>query len=81
MGTGAQVGKVALAIEGDHGVLRQVLDELDFIGLVFLAEIGQSLLARHGEAFKRQGGLDNFFISASIFFRSSGVKTVAQSMS
>ena len=36
MGAGAQVGKLALLIEGDMGVLRQVLDQLHLVGLLLL---------------------------------------------
>ena len=40
MGTGAQVGELALLIEGDMGILRQILNELHLVGLaLFLHEL------------------------------------------
>ena len=43
MGAGAQVGEIALGIEGDDGVLGQVVDELDLVGLVFSLHEGDGL--------------------------------------
>ena len=40
---GAQVGELALGIEGDDGVGGQVFDELHLVGLVLLAHIGDGL--------------------------------------
>ena len=34
MGAGAQVGELPLLVEGDGGVLRQVVDELHLVGLL-----------------------------------------------
>ena len=36
MGPGAEVGEVALLIEGDHRVLGEVVDQLHLVGLVHL---------------------------------------------
>ena len=44
MGTGAQIGKLSLGVEGDHGVQRQVLDQLHFVGLLPGLHIGDGLL-------------------------------------
>ena len=46
MRAGAEVDKLALAIEGDDGVLRQIVDELDLIRLVALLHELQRFLAR-----------------------------------
>ena len=43
VGTGAQVGEVALGIEGNDGILGQVVDQLHLIGLVFGLHIGNGL--------------------------------------
>ena len=44
MGTGAQVGELALPIEGDVGVLGQVLNQLHLVGLPLLLHIADGLL-------------------------------------
>ena len=41
MGAGAQVGEVALAVEGDHRVLGQILDQFHLVGLARLFAEGQ----------------------------------------
>ena len=33
MGSGAEVGKIALLVEGNHGVLGKVVDQLHFVRL------------------------------------------------
>ena len=43
MGTGAQVREFPLGVEGNDGVLGQILDELHLVGLVFLLHIGDGL--------------------------------------
>ena len=43
MGTGAQVGELALLVEGDVGVLGQVVDELHLEGLALLLHELQGL--------------------------------------
>ena len=36
MGAGAQIGELALLVEGDVGVLRQIMDQLHLVGLALL---------------------------------------------
>ena len=40
---GAQVGELALGVEGDDGIGGQIFDELHLVGLVLLAHIGDGL--------------------------------------
>ena len=54
MGTGAQVGEVALLVEGDVGVLRQVLDELHLVGLLLLLHELDGLLTGQLKALQLQ---------------------------
>ena len=54
MGTGAQIGEVALLIEGDDGVLGQVLDELHLVGLLLLLHELDGLLTGQLEALQLQ---------------------------
>ena len=60
MGTGAQVGKFALFVEGDVRVLRKVVDQLYFEGLVFLLHEGQGLGSGQLEPLQLQLFLTNF---------------------
>ena len=53
-GTGAQVGEVALLVEGDVGVLRQVLDELHLVGLLLLLHELDGLLTGQLKALQLQ---------------------------
>ena len=43
MGACAQVGEIALRIEGNDRVLGQVVDQLHLVGLVFLLHVGNGL--------------------------------------
>ena len=43
MGAGAQVGELALGIEGNDGILRQILDQLHLVGLIALLHVGNGL--------------------------------------
>ena len=53
-GTGAQVGKLTLLVEGDVGVLRQVVDQLHLVGLLLLLHILDGLGAGQLEALQLQ---------------------------
>ena len=59
MGPGAQVGKVALAVEGDHRVLGQVLNQLHLVGLSRLFAEGQGLGAGQFKALQPLVALDD----------------------
>ena len=39
MGAGAQVGELALGVEGDDGVLGQVLNKLYLVGDVYKSQL------------------------------------------
>ena len=54
VGAGAQVNKLALLVEGDVGILRQVVDQLDLIGLLLLLHILDGFLAGQLEALQLQ---------------------------
>ena len=54
VGAGAQVGEVALLVEGDDGILRQVLDELHLVGLLLLLHELDGLLTGQLEALQLQ---------------------------
>ena len=54
MRAGAEVDKLALAVEGDDGVLRQVVDELDLVRLIALLHELQRFGAREFKAFETQ---------------------------
>ena len=54
MGAGAQVHELALAVEADDGVLRQVVDELHLVGLLLLLHVADGLLPRQLEALQLQ---------------------------
>ena len=54
MGAGAQVHELALLVEGDDGVLRQVVDELHLVGLSPLLHVGDGLLPGQLEALQLQ---------------------------
>ena len=43
MGAGAQVGELTLSIEGNYGILRQIVDEFYLIRFVFAFHIGNGL--------------------------------------
>ena len=47
MRTGTEIGKLALGIEADNLILRQVLDQFHFVRLVFLLKIRDRLIPRH----------------------------------
>ena len=54
VGAGAQVNELALLVEGDVGILRQVVDQLDLIGLLLLLHILDGFLAGQLEALQLQ---------------------------
>ena len=54
MGPGAQVGEIALPVEGDDRVLRQVADQLHLVGLVLLLHKGQRVRPGQLEALQLQ---------------------------
>ncbi len=54
VGTGAQVGELALGVEGDDRILGQIVDELDLIGLFPRFHIGNGLSAGLFAALKMQ---------------------------
>ena len=54
MRAGAEVNEFALAVEGDNGVLRQVVDELDLVRLIALLHELQRFGAREFKAFETQ---------------------------
>ena len=54
MRAGAEVNEVALTIEADRGVLGQVVDELDLVGLLALFHEPDGFLTRKLEALKLQ---------------------------
>ena len=60
MGAGAQVGELALGVEGDDGVLGQVLNKLHLVGLVFLLHVSNGLWAGLLAALQVQPLLTNF---------------------
>ena len=43
VGTGAEVGELALGVEGDHGVGGQIVDQLHLVGRVFGLHVGNGL--------------------------------------
>ena len=54
MRAGAEVDKLALAVKGDDGILRQIVDELDLIRLVALLHELQRFLARELKTLETQ---------------------------
>ena len=52
VGAGAQVGELALPIEGDVGVLGQVLNQFHLVGLALLLHVADGLLPGQLEALK-----------------------------
>ena len=54
VGTGTQVGELALLVEGDVGVLRQVVDELYLVGLTLLLHKLDGLLTGQLKALQLQ---------------------------
>ena len=54
MGAGAQVGELALAVEADDGVLRQVVDQLHLVRLALLFHEGDGLGAGQLKALQLQ---------------------------
>ena len=54
VGAGAQVGKLTLLVEGDVGVLRQVVDQLHLVGLLLLLHELDGLGAGQLEALQLQ---------------------------
>ena len=54
MRAGAEVHEFALTVEGDNGVLRQVVDELDLVRLIALLHELQRFLTREFKAFETQ---------------------------
>ena len=65
-GAGAQVGELALGVEGDDGVLGQVLNKLHFVGARFSPPCKQWPLGGASRCAQVQPLLQIFFISASI---------------
>ena len=77
----AEVGELALTVEADDGILGQVVDKLDLIGLVLLFHELYSLGAGQLEALELELLLHILRISASIFSIISGVKGKGESIS
>ena len=61
MRAGAQIDKVALLIERDYGVLRQIVDQLDFVRLAFFFHVFNGFCSRKLESFQRIVGLRDLF--------------------
>ena len=81
MRAGAEVGELALAVEADDGVLRQVVDQLDLIGP---RPSSMNFIASARGSSKRSSlsfSLHILRISASIFSIISGVKGKGESIS
>ena len=71
VGAGAQVGEVALGVQADNGVFRQVVDQFYFIDFLFRCKAGQRVLAGHFAADQRDILFNDFchflFNSGQIF--------------
>ena len=75
MGAGAKVHKFALAVEADHSVLRQVLDQLHLVGLALFLHILDRLLPGQLKPLQRQlflADLAHFLLDFLHDFRSEG---------
>ena len=82
VGTGAQVGELALLVEGDVRVLRQVVDELHLVGLLLLLHELDGLFPGQLEALQLQLLLADLpHLAPRSRSRISGVKGKGESMS
>ena len=82
MRAGAQVGEIALTVEADRlASSGSVLDQLYLVRLLVLHQLDAPRRAEARSAPAAAFSLMIFFISASIFSRSSGVKGASKSKS
>ncbi len=81
MGAGAQIGELALLVEGDVGVLRQIMDQLHLVGLALLLHELEGLFRGSSKRSSFSFSLQILRISPSSFSRISGVKGKGESMS
>ena len=73
MRTGAQVGELALAVEGNDGVLRQIVDQLDLVRLLGLFHERNGLGAGQLKALELQ-----LFLADLAHFLLDGFKVVGR---
>ena len=79
MGAGAQVSEVALGVQADNSIFRQVVDQFNFIDFLFRGKTGQRVLAGHFAAYQRNVLFDNFrhfFFDGGQIFRREDVLAV-----
>ena len=77
--TSAQIGEVALFIEADYSVFRQVIDELNLVGFFQLFHKFDCFCTRQFEAFQFQlffADFTHFAFKSSQIFRSEGSRSI-----